>query len=103
MLTVRMCASTLKPVPDKWIAKDGCDVVLNATSSELLLLRYDESGWTVSRHEAVTGSTFGGSSFEDAIEVHGSRYSARGTNLHVLTLEDSAAVWKAVYRTLLRV
>jgi hypothetical protein len=100
--SAKTCATTLKHIPDKWIARDGCEVVLSATPRELLLLRYEEPDWRITRHDPVapdaTERILG-----ESVNVHGSRYASHGTTLHVLLESDSDDVWRAVYRTLLRV
>ncbi len=92
-MTATFCTTTYRPEIDRWIAKDGADVVLRGNERELLLLRHSETGWVILRHEAVLpdegGLSWRGLSFSDAGEV-----------LDCLSEDSNEADWRRIYRRL---
>jgi hypothetical protein len=96
-----LTSSTLKPVPDKWIARDGCNVVLNSTPDEIILLRYDDAAWHVTRHPRDIDE----SAARDAagLEWCGTTYAPTGTALERISEHDPHERWREVYHKLLSV
>lgn len=93
-----LTSSTLKPIPDKWVARDGRDVVLDFSADELIILSYAPGGWKVCRHHATAGSP-------SAVQLRwaGTDYLACGAPVASITEEDPPEKWKNLYRELLSV
>ncbi len=94
----RFTSTTLKPIPDKWIAVDGAGVVLNATPEELIVLRYFGDKWEVTRHASRPDPAA-----LNEWEWRGTRYDASGASLARLTEQDPPERWSWLYRELLAV
>ncbi len=100
MKNAPLTSSTLRPSPDKWFARDGAGVVLNARSDAMLLLRYKIDRWHVTRHRSAD-TAVGGE--RRAVEWCGYRYCDTGDPVAELTDADAPDVWARLYRELLEV
>lgn len=88
----KLTDTTFKPVPDKWIAKEGTDVVLRSSQSEVVLLMFRGGRWLVTSHSAsdLTG---------DAVfDWCGSRFVREGRTVDELTEQAGPDAWERLYR-----
>lgn len=95
-----LTSSTLKPVPDKWIARDGGMVVLDFSPDEIVLLRYSDRAWHVTRHprsrvQPLTSDT--------RLHWYGSAYDDQGASVARISDEDPPEKWRSLYSDLLSV
>jgi hypothetical protein len=90
-----LSSTTFKPALDRSMSRDGLAVVLWATRREMVLLRYVDGAWRVTRHAAGETLSRG---HADAYEWRQMAYAAVGQELECLTESAPLEQWDRVYR-----